>query len=407
MAIRTSYVCPYCFTRHKMNDVEFRCMNKRCVLEDDMELTYYMQGDPNMPLQRNHTFKAPKAGFLGAMPQHANCPKCSSPMTQRVCPSCHNKLPDAIDVTEDMIISLVGARGSGKTHYVTVLIHELEKRIFNRFNKAAFAPLDIEARDRYKSEYYERVYKKHQLHDLTTTGLARKGGYTPLIYTLKFPSVLHNRSRLFTLVFFDTAGEDLDDADKMATLNRYICSSAGILFLLDPTQIPDVYHQLTPEQRTGSSKVDINSVTGAEDIINRVAEMVRREKHLSPSQKIDIPVAAAFSKFDVVRQLMPVGMQACEPSPHCQTGAFDRDDWMSVDAEIVSLLHEWESDNFISHLDRNYTKYSFFALSALGRVPQGNKIEAPLPIRIEDPFLWLLAENGVIPTTGSAKKPVR
>lgn len=406
MPIRTNYVCPYCFTKHKINDAEFRCMNKRCGLEDDLPLTIYMQGDPKMPLQRNCTFRAGKSAPF-RMPQHADCPKCSSPMTQRVCPSCHNKLPDAIDVTEDMIISVVGSRGSGKTHYVTVLIHELERRIFNNFNNAAFAPLDIEVRDRYKTEFHETVYEKGRLHNLTTTGLARKGGYAPLIYTLRFPSAFSNRTKLFTLVFFDTAGEDLDDEERMATLNRYICNSAGILFLLDPTQIPDVFNQLTPAERAGSSKVDLNTVTGADDIVTQVASLIRREKRLKPNKKIDIPIAAAFSKFDVVRRLFPPGMQVTQASPHCARGAFDRDDWVAVDSEIVSLLHEWNSDSFINHMEQNYTDYSFFALSALGSNPEGDRIKPPLPVRIEDPFLWLLTKNGVIPTTGAAKKPAR
>ena len=63
------------------------------------------------------------------------------------------------------------------------------------------------------------------------------------------------------------------------------------------------------------------------------------------------------------------------------------------------MLKEWGADSFMAQLDVNYTNYSYFAVSALGLGNNPRKdggIEKPRPHRIEDPFLWLLKENGVI-----------
>ena len=57
-------------------------------------------------------------------------------------------------------------------------------------------------------------------------------------------------------MFFDTAGEDLNDEDTMSTVNKYICKSAGIVFLLDPMQIPAVVSQLDESTVRRAAAID-------------------------------------------------------------------------------------------------------------------------------------------------------
>ena len=62
-----------------------------------------------------------------------NCPTCGGPARRRACPECHTALPiDFVDSKSPMI-GLVGAKGSGKTVLMTVLVKQLREVVGLRF----------------------------------------------------------------------------------------------------------------------------------------------------------------------------------------------------------------------------------------------------------------------------------
>ena len=120
---------------------------------------------------------------------------------------------------------------------------------------------------------------------------------------------------------------------------------------------------------------------------------------MESTKKISIPVAAVFSKFDVIVSLVPQGNIILDQSPHCNEGVFVMADWHNVNSEIQSLLKTWGATAFTQQLEINYTNFSYFAVSALGldNSPRTDRhIDRPRPHRIEDALLWILKENGVI-----------
>lgn len=42
MALKSTFICPFCFEEHKVSDVQFRCTNRRCKDVEDIELTRYI-----------------------------------------------------------------------------------------------------------------------------------------------------------------------------------------------------------------------------------------------------------------------------------------------------------------------------------------------------------------------------
>ena len=300
-----------------------------------------------------------------------------------------------------MIISVVGSRETGKSHFVGVIINELIERISVKYG-GAMEGFD-DTMSRYKAGAYQKLYMDMQKLDLTKSSVqdVNNGAYRPLIFTLKLKhkALFKEKIDSFTLVFFDTAGEDLNDEDTMSTVNKYICKSAGIIFLLDPMQIPAVRNQLDENTVSRASSVGWKQATRSDDIMSRVSKLIRNDKKMKSEAKINIPVAAVFSKFDVIAPLIPEGSTVLETSPHCNEKVFDMSDWHNVDSEIRSLLVEWGAESFISQVDLNYTNYSYFAVSALGmdnNPKEDRRIDRPRPHRIEDPLLWILKENGVI-----------
>ncbi len=399
MALKQTFICPFCFEEHKISDVQFRCTNRRCKDVPDVELTRYENGDITIPKMGKPTFKAPSKGL--SIPKSAQCPECGSSTYAIVCPSCHNKLPESTLLGKDMIISVVGSRDTGKSHFVGVIINELIERISVKYGGAMEGFDDTMAR--YKAGAYQKLYMDMQKLDLTKSSVqdVNNGAYRPLIYTLKLKHKALFREQIdsFTLVFFDTAGEDLNDEDTMSTVNKYICKSAGIIFLLDPMQFPAVRNQLDESVVSRACSVDWKQATRSDDIMTRVSKLIRNDKKMKSEEKIKIPVAAVFSKFDAIAPLVPEGSTILETSPHCNEKMFNMADWHNVDSEIRSLLVEWGAESFISQVDVNYTNYSFFAVSSLGldnNPKEDRRIDRPRPHRIEDPLLWILKENGVI-----------
>lgn len=399
MALKSTFICPFCFERHKIQDIQFRCTNRRCKDVPDVEITRYENGDISIPKMGKTTFKNPEKGL--SIPKSAKCPECGSSTFAVVCPSCHNKLPESTLLGKDMIISVVGSRDTGKSHFVGVIINELIERISVKFG-GAMEGFD-DTMTRYKAGAYQKLYLDLQKLDLTKSSVqdVNNGAYRPLIFTLKLKhkSFLREQIESFTLVFFDTAGEDLNDEDTMSTVNKYICKSAGIIFLLDPMQIPAVRNQLDENIVSRASSVDWKQATRSDDIMSRVSKLIRNDRHMKAEKKIDIPVAAVFSKFDAIASLIPEGSSILETSPHCAEKVFDMSDWHNVDNEIKSLLIEWGAESFMSQVDVNYSNYSYFAVSALGldnNPKEDRRIDRPRPHRIEDPLLWILKENGVI-----------
>lgn len=397
MAQKSTFICPYCFDKHKLTDVQFRCTNKRCKDFDDIEMTRYENGNLKMPKQGKRTFTAPKRGAT-----RAACPECGSPTTKRVCPSCHNELPESTLSGRDMIISVVGGRASGKSHFVGVVIKELIERISVSLGGAMEGFAD--SYQRWETGFYSHLYVDGMKLDLTKSSLqnTNNGAYRPLIFKLKLrhKGLFGDSIDSFTFVFFDTAGEDLNDEDTMSTVNKYICKSAGIIFLLDPVQIPAVASQLDAgTAKRASGGVGYHQAAKSDDIMTRVSNLIRRDRGWAEDKRIDIPVAAVFSKFDVIEGLVPRESILHTPSPHCGAGHLVLSDWNEVNQDVKGMLQIWNAGAFTSQLETNYTTYSYFTVSALGlnnNPTENGKIQRPRPHRIEDPLLWLLYKNGVI-----------
>ena len=429
MASKSTFICPYCFEKHKLSEVQFRCTNRRCKDFPDVEMTRYENGNIKIPKQGKIVFyekqvKCPHCGktththichhcgkelpknaikkITVTVPSSASCPKCQNITYKHVCPSCHNELPESTLTGKDMIISIVGSRATGKSHFVGVIIKELRDRISISFGGSLEGFSD--SYQRWEKNFGNQLYNNNEKLELTQSSVQNvdNGAYRPLIFKLKLKKKKFlggDEIESFTFVFFDTAGEDLNDEDTMSTVNKYICKSAGIIFLLDPMQIPAVSNQLEESVVSRAAGIDWRKAAKADDIMTRVSNLIRKDKGMSETQKIDIPVAAVFSKFDVIESLVPTDCTVHNPSPHCSEKCFSLSDWHNVNSEILALLHEWKADGFISQLETNYTTYSYFTASALGlnnNPTTDGRIERPRPHRIEDALLWILKENEII-----------
>jgi len=303
-------------------------------------------------------------------------------------------LPPSMNEFDNYIFAVIGAKDAGKSHYIAVLIEQFKNVIGPSMN-ILLEPANENTIRRYNEDFYDRIYKDKRVIESTASARTGMGAAVriPLIYSLIFHGKgASGKVKIFkgvTLVFFDTAGEDLKDSDVMATVNKYIYRSDGIIVLLDPLQLNYIRDQLPgvpmPDQSTETS-----------EILSRTTSLICQGRKLSATQTIDIPLAIALSKFDAVMPLIDHGFQLRSEPNHNR--AFDVADFKAVNDEVQSLLTTWNGEFLIQQVSTRFKIFGFFGLTALGCNPHGDsRIPKVFPRRVADPFLWLLYQHNLIP----------
>lgn len=398
--IKRDYVCPFCFNKSDLYKVEFRCSSdsKKCPPEPDELLSDFLGLASSRMMPKVIKLPEPANNVeklnLLRMPREASCPHCKEKSSTRICPKCHSELPFTIGDYKDLIFAVIGAKEAGKSHYISILIDKIMKEVGAAFN-CSLQALNDATIHRYRKDFYNPLYKRREVIKATISGMADANVRVPLIYTLSFMGKgLFQKNKInevVTIVFFDAAGEDLDSEDTMSTVNKYICNSQGIIFLLDPLQLPIVRTSLP----TGTPLPNEN--TEIEDLLSRTANLIRKARKLKRNELIDIPIAVAFSKIDAVRPLIDPSSCLNYPSKHIAEKAFDMGDFEDVNGEMESLLREWSGDQFDQQIRSSFKDYAYFGLTSLGCNPHGGqKILKLRPQRVEDPFLWLLWKQNIL-----------
>lgn len=380
-------ICPYCFEAYKLRDTPFRCASPGSRCKPEQDSVRARSWDDNVPMGR----VLPSSGKFQ---EEVRCPSCTQVTRKRLCPHCHMELPHTVGKFPNYIFAVVGAKEAGKSHYLAVLIDQVRRELGPALDML-LEPLNDHTVKRYREDFYQPLYKNRRVITSTNSALSDRRVQMPLVYTLTFSGKdILGRKRIksvVTLVFFDTAGEDLDDEDTIATVNKYIYYSNGIILLLDPLQLPQVRAEL--EGRVALPNVN----TETADILTRMTRLVLAGRRLPADAMIPAPLAVAFSKFDAVEPLVDSQMQLNAAADH--RAGFDVADFDAVSAEMQALLARWDSQVLVHQVQTHYRRFGFFGLSALGCNPHGDQqVPRVLPRRVEDPFLWLLHEHGLIPS---------
>lgn len=377
MVFKTTVKCPLCFERIDVRRIGFRCDEPGC------DGIVFFRKESDIRFRER----------IGLVPSpHQMIHSCGKSTSIRICPACRQQLPSSVDRLSDLTIAVVGAKESGKSHFIALLI----LRIIDLYAEFGWnlMPMDEATEDRYKREFKRPLFDDRQT--INTTASAR-GGATPLLYSLRLGKGLF--SRRIMLVFFDAAGEDLENASNLPYIDQYIYNSDGIICLLDPLQLPTVRESLLAHGHSENELPQRNADTGT--IIGRIARLIHSSKNLG-NRKINIPLAIAFSKMDFVRD---AGESArivydalYQESRH--KGAFCQAEFDNIDGLMRSWVSEIDDSAEIIQDCSEFKKTGFFGFSALGSNPTNQTLQRkPQPFRVEDPFLWILKLKGLVRTT--------
>jgi len=390
-------VCPFCFRRIDSSRLAYQCTgsgNIECKKEED-EARRRLTGSQ---LETFPTFLPPPG--RGAS---TNCPTCGGPAKRRACPECHTALPiDFVDSTSPMI-GLVGAKGSGKTVLMTVLVKQLREVVGLRFGAdiriATDNPDGHQGLTDYQASREIPLYSRGTL----PTGTAQQGTparqhTTPVVLRWRQESARLMRGqalRSTVLSFVDTAGEDLNDLGTAFTL-KYLSVCDALMITLDPFALPGARARL----RLPSEAVQVGDDVPL-DVVSRITELLRTEHGVKTRKKIKLPVALVFTKIDAFY----AGLDRYNPIMAQPPGlpAYQDADGRTVHEHMLALMRDWNATDIDTHMRLNYSDYRYFGVSALGAEPDYREYAvAPggvQPHRVEDPVLWLLSKTRTVPVT--------
>ena len=368
MITMAKFMCPYCIREYDKKEVLYVCPD--C-------------GETS----------SPKA--FEKEPIKCKNASCGGLATQRKCPKCGQEIPKMALETPNLPFSIVGVSNSGKTNYITVMLHELGKALGLRL---ALGAQNKETRD-HQNENYKNIYERHIRPESTAAG-----ENMPQIWYIKNLLKKHgNTVPTYTFTIFDGAGEDHENnLDTSSTVCRYINASQAIILALDPLILSNVRRGgiVDPTVLKNSLGGSEGETKNAVDVVNSVASYIKAARGIKDTKMLSIPVAVVLTKFDTILMHNSFASNALVKSPSLTTtnGKINLGEIQQVDEEIRNWLYEIGEGSFIDALASNFKKFYFFGVSSYGNPPKDDYALSDniKPHRVIDPILWLFKEAGFI-----------
>jgi hypothetical protein len=357
-------------------------------------------------------------------------------MFERACPICRLQIPLEMLSQRPKFISIVGAPGSGKTYFLTVMLHQLRKTLAKQFKytlelcdthdkqllvaneKKLFAPLDpttpvmLEKTQEQGGDLYNTV----QLDGVSVQ--------LPKPFMLTMRSTSHGaampvKARQQTIVLYDNAGEsfyfDKDSGQNRST--RHLGQSDAMLFAYDPLLEPEMRMRLASV--SSDPQITTNARSARQlDFLTSAIQQMRRHSKTPQDQRLKASLAVCVQKFDVWRPLTDhcknekgepvIDATSIEYFIEHGVAALDITEINIVSQIVRSILIDVAPD-FVSMAEANFTRVRYFPVSALGQSPKldGQFLKiAPLnlqPFRVDHPMLWLMRDWQMISRTKDSK----
>ena len=389
-------VCVYCFRNFDHNEVVFRAAQ---IID-----TEGYRAKPDKRLDAYHARF--NMGSMGAIAPVLNPTKFSeknkgylrgilttlydahnNPTSERLCPYCHNNLLPNAGFLPSTIISLVGAGQAGKSVYLTSLIHTLKSVTSLNFEMFC-TPITNEIGRKFRTRYEDPLIENGYLLDPTQKEIQQE----PFVFTFSFAD---GSKPEINIAFFDVAGEGMTDNAYMDIYAAHIRNSSGVLFLVDPLQFRAIDHRI---QFLNNLNIDLSAKI---DPLETLGSLVENYIYKQTNGISNIPTAVVLTKTDLLIALGHHG-ECIHPrsnlfARYIHRSYFNLSQSDAVNYEVDALLHMVDP-NFRNALKRRFANLGFFGVSAMGAPPDliHRKTAGITPIRIDEPFLWLLYKLGYI-----------
>lgn len=336
--------------------------------------------------------------------------------TDMACPHCHLRIPASIVDLSSIYFSIAGAPSSGKSYFLTSMIHTLRKSlpennlsfydvdpvinsVLNGYEDTIFLALDQDS--------VVSLPKTQQIGGDFSTQILKNGISfelpKPFIFRLQTIHSTGGDPLDRNVVFYDNAGEHFQPgADTVANpATTHLAHSDGIVFLFDPLNDANMRRDCDKrDPQTALNTKVLDQTTLFAEMVNRI----RRHGNLTSGQTTDIPLIIAVGKYDTWKNLLPCDVAKTAPFVSNTDDFSSELDWntvMDVSFKVRELMLS-VAPALIAQAEAFFKKVIFVPVSSFGclasKAETGNIgiIPAQLnPIWVDVPVALLLAEKGV------------
>jgi len=395
---RGRHICPVCWTRFEAGDALSVAVHES------------LRGDPVLGADARLRFHPTRFNDQGQAldPMGLAC-------TDLACPHCRRQLPPGFLEMPHRILSLIGAPSAGKSYYLAVATQVLQERLPRDFG-VAFKDgdpggnllLNQMRHTLFSAQSPEQaLLGKTALEGATYERLPRLGRMVSLPRPFIYNLARADRDRAeCSLIFYDNAGEHfepgIDIHDSPGAL--HVATSAGLLFLFDPTANSRFKQRLVgvaDPQLSLSGRVDQQ-----DSILAELESRMKRVLGLPAADRIRTPLAFIVGKSDAWAHLLPEPLEGCVTGRGLDLGAIDRNS-----RRVRALLAE-TCPGLVACAESLAADIRFFAVTSFGHSPvviaegpnRGRIAPDPRrldPRQVEAPLYWLIhrACPDILPTS--------
>ena len=410
-----SLKCPHCWWKYEYEDLLFiaghQSLTGDPVLGPDVQKRF-------IPTEFNSSSQA--LDSLGVA------------CTDMACPRCRLYIPKStLRNNDDMIISIVGAPGSGKSFLLTSMVWKLRMVLGRDFalNLMDADPSTNKVLHDYEDLFFANpdpnslvVLRKTEESGELYNEVLLDGSYmqlpNPFFFNLK--GMPHHPWKTGGgadfekgLVLYDNAGESFqpgkDSAVNPAT--RHLAHSDIVFFLFDPTQDPQFRRRLATLNHEQLQKSMV--VSRQEILMSEMITRMERYNNIDGKNLFDKTVVITISKFDLWKDLLPFDIEN-EPWASVQghpTKALDLDAIYAISLIVRNLFLEI-NPQLVHTAEAHFKNVVFLPCSAIGRDINMKSSEQGLgvqsseidPFWVSSPILLLLEENGLLTSIGGSRE---
>lgn len=320
-------------------------------------------------------------------------------LNKRLCPECHNELIPNAGLYDMKIIAMYGDTNAGKTVYLNILEAALRGDPRINLEQCAFqGSMFYQGNDqelREHDRHYNLLLGEHKLPKATESGRVVKPQVFRYCYrTADRPAEDKN----LLIVFRDIPGEDIRSPEKLHRYGFYLKNSDGIIVMLDATKLTHVI----PFLNTDGSQIGNLNVSQA---LGNLADLLTV---INGGNKIGIPTAVVLAKADIFGQVLQgdnAGLYNrinTSDANNIHINYMNRKVVKNLNDNVKNILQNLrETPTILNPVEHCFSDFSYFAVSALGENPVSTGDEKCVtyirPMRVTEPFYWLLSKLSYIP----------
>lgn len=327
--------------------------------------------------------------------------------TEVACPRCHMTLPQVLLEMPQIVMSVIGAAGAGKSVFLASSMWQCRQVLMRQFG-VSFMDLDPVA-NRWINAYEEKLFfqeddqtlQQIEKTDLQASNVSRQVLLDGGSVLLPLPSFFQVRPRgeaaPQSLVVYDSAGEHFragaDAQGAIVTLN--MLNADVLFFMFDPSADPRFRALLNRGGGTAQNYAQRQDVLLAE-----MAARIRRHMGTHSEARLSKPLIFGVSKADLLQDYLPLTMPLYGQLPDGR-GALDLGALRRLSAQTEALIAE-RAPEVVATTHDIAEQVWFLPVSALGHNPMREGVR-PCDIRplwTELPVVMTLAERGLIPVMG-------